>query len=107
MVLMELRSSPTPSSRTLFSQCLLIWPEASWPKIIDGKVTKWFSEVALLDQDNVWDAPKGTIDNVRKELGKALGGEVKIHEFVRFSLGEGIEKKTDDLAAEVAKLTGN
>ncbi len=91
----QLREEPKPK------------PEAAWPKIIDGKVAKWFSEVALLDQDNVWDAPKGTVDNVRKELGKALGGEVKVHEFVRFALGEGIEKKTDDLAAEVAKMTGN
>jgi elongation factor Ts len=81
-------------------------PEASWPKIIDGKVAKWFTEVTLLGQDNVWDPSQGTIDKVRQDLGKALGGEVKVHEFVRFALGEGIEKKTDDLAAEVAKMTG-
>jgi elongation factor Ts len=78
-------------------------PEAQWPKIIDGKVNKWFSEVTLLGQDNVWDPPAGTIDKIRQELGKKLGGEVKIHSFVRFSLGEGIEKKSEDLAAEVAK----
>jgi elongation factor Ts len=78
-------------------------PEAAWPKIIEGKVTKWFSEVTLLGQDNVWDPPAGTIDKIRQELGKKLGGEVKIHSFARFSLGEGIEKKTEDLAAEVAK----
>jgi len=81
-------------------------PEAAWPKIIDGKVQKWFTEVTLLGQDNVWDPGKGTIDKLRQELGKKLGGEVKLHEFVRFELGEGIEKKSDDLAAEVAKMTG-
>jgi len=80
-------------------------PEQAWPKIIDGKVTKWFSEVTLLGQDNVWDPPAGTIDKIRQELSKKLGGDVKIHAFVRYSLGEGIEKgPTDDLAAEVAKM---
>jgi len=81
-------------------------PEASWPKIIDGKVAKWFTEITLLGQDNVWDPPAGTIDKLRLELGKKLGGEVKIHSFVRYSLGEGIEKKQEDLAAEVAKTIG-
>ena len=78
-------------------------PEQAWPKIIDGKVAKWFTEITLLGQDNVWDPPAGTIDKIRQELGKKLGGEVKVHGFCRFSLGEGIEKKTEDLAAEVAK----
>jgi elongation factor Ts len=78
-------------------------PEQAWPKIIEGKVGKWFSEVTLLGQDNVWDPPAGTIDKIRQELGKKLGGEVKIHSFLRFALGEGIEKKQEDLAAEVAK----
>jgi elongation factor Ts len=78
-------------------------PEAAWPKIIEGKLNKWFSEVTLLGQDNVWDPPAGTIDKIRQELGKKLGGEIKLHGFLRFSLGEGIEKKVEDLAAEVAK----
>ena len=81
-------------------------PEAAWPKIIEGKVAKWFTEVTLLGQDNVWAPGEGSIDKLRQELGKKLGGEVKLLSFVRFELGAGIEKKTDDLAAEVAKLTG-
>ena len=81
-------------------------PEAAWPKILDGKLAKWFTEVTLLGQDNVWDPPAGTIDKIRHELGKKLGGEVKIHAFVRFSLGEGIERVKEDLAAEVAKTIG-
>jgi elongation factor Ts len=80
-------------------------PEQAWPKILEGKVAKWYTDVTLLGQDNVWDPGKGTIDKLRTELGKELGGEVKIHTFVRFELGEGIEKKVDDLAAEVAKMT--
>lgn len=81
-------------------------PEAAWPKIIEGKVAKWFTEVTLLGQDNVWAPGEGSIDKLRQELGKKLGGEVKLLSFVRFELGAGIEKKSDDLAAEVAKLTG-
>lgn len=80
-------------------------PEAAWPKIIEGKVTKWFTEITLLGQDNVWGA-EGTIDKLRQDLGKKLGGEVKLHSFFRYGLGDGIEKKVDDLAAEVAKMTG-
>jgi elongation factor Ts len=82
-------------------------PEQAWPKILEGKVAKWFTEVTLLGQANVWDPPAGTIDKLRQELGKKLGGEAKIHEFVRYSLGEGIDKPPqEDLAAEVAKTIG-
>jgi elongation factor Ts len=81
-------------------------PEQSWAKIIEGKVAKWLNEITLHGQDNVWDQGKGTIDKLRQELSKELGGEVKLHGFVRLELGEGIEKKTDNLADEVAKLTG-
>jgi elongation factor Ts len=81
-------------------------PEAAWPKILDGKLAKWLTEVTLLGQDNVWDPPAGSIDKIRLELGKRLGSEVKIHAFVRFSLGEGIERTKEDLAAEVAKTIG-
>ncbi len=82
-------------------------PEQAWPKILDGKLTKWFTEVTLLGQDNVWDPPAGTIDKMRLELGKKLGGDVHIQAFVRFSLGEGIERAKEDLAAEVAKTIGS
>jgi elongation factor Ts len=82
-------------------------PPQAWPKILEGKVAKWFTEVTLLGQQSVWDPPAGTLDKIRQELGSKLGGEAKIHEFVRFSLGEGIEKPPpEDLAAEVAKLSG-
>lgn len=81
-------------------------PEAMWPKVVDGKVSKWFNEVTLLGQDNVWDQGAGTVDKIRGELGKKLGGEVKLLSFVRFGLGEGIEKKVENLADEVAKTIG-
>jgi elongation factor Ts len=81
-------------------------PEAMWGKICEGKITKWYTEVTLLGQEAVWDPSVGTIEKVKNELGKKLGGEVKIDSFVRFGLGEGIEKKTENLADEVAKTIG-
>jgi elongation factor Ts len=80
-------------------------PEQAWPKIIEGKLAKWYTDVVLLEQEYVLEQGQGTVDKVRQELGRKVGGEVKVAGFVRYSLGEGIEKKTDDLAAEVAKLT--
>jgi elongation factor Ts len=80
-------------------------PEQAWPKIIEGKLAKWFTEVTLLGQEYVIEQGQGSVDKTRQELGKKLGGEVKIVRFVRYELGEGIEKPPPDLAAEVAKLT--
>jgi elongation factor Ts len=80
-------------------------PEAAWPKIVEGKINKWFTEVTLLGQESVI-APGNTVDKLREELGKKLGGDVRIASFIRFALGEGIEKPKDDLADEVAKMTG-
>ncbi len=82
-------------------------PEAMWPKVVEGKITKWYTEVTLLGQDNVWEPGAGSIDKIRQALGKKLGGDVKIDSFLRFGLGEGIEKKSEDLAAEVAKTIGS
>ncbi len=81
-------------------------PEAAWPKIMEGKIGKWFTEITLLGQDNVVDPTAGTIEKTRADLSKKVGSDVKIESFVRFELGEGIEKApTGDLAAEVAKMT--
>lgn len=76
-------------------------PVASWGKIIEGKFSKWRKDVVLLEQESIKDSKK-TIDQLRQEAGK----DVKIVRFVRFALGEGMEKKKENLAEEVAKLTG-
>ena len=82
-------------------------PEAARPKIIEGKLGKWMKEVCLLEQESVIESGK-TIDQLRAELGKAVGGDVAVKQFARFQLGEGIEKPTgDEFAAEVAKMAGN
>lgn len=80
-------------------------PEAAWPKIIEGKKAKWFTEVCLLDQESVV-VPGTSIDKLRAQLSKEIGDEVTVRRFVRFERGEGLAKKADDFAAEVAKMAG-
>jgi elongation factor Ts len=80
-------------------------PEAAWPKIIEGKKNKWFGEIVLLEQESVV-TTGSTIEKLRAELSKSVGGNVTIRRFARFERGEGIEKKQDDFAAEVAKMAG-
>jgi elongation factor Ts len=80
-------------------------PEAAWPKIIEGKVAKWYTDVCLLDQEWVI-APGSTVDKMRAEVAKKVGGDIIIKRFVRYDRGEGIEKPADDFAAEVAKMAG-
>jgi len=80
-------------------------PEAAWPKIIEGKVAKWYTEVCLLDQESVI-VPGSTVEKVRAEAAKKAGGDVTVTRFVRFERGEGIEKPPDDFAAEVARMAG-
>jgi elongation factor Ts len=80
--------------------------EAQWPKMIEGKLHKWFSEIALHEHESVV-TPGHTIEKLRDAAGKAAGGTVKITRFVRFERGEGIaQAPKDDFAAEVAKMAG-
>jgi len=80
-------------------------PEQVVQKMVDGQISKWMKEICLLDQAWVKDADK-TIEQVQQELIAKIGENVKIRRFVRFELGEGLEKKKDDFAAEVAKQAG-
>jgi elongation factor Ts len=80
-------------------------PEQVVQKMVDGQISKWMKEICLLDQAWVKDQDK-TIDQLQQELIAKIGENVKIRRFVRFELGEGLEKKKDDFAAEVAKQAG-
>lgn len=80
-------------------------PEAAWTKILEGKFNKWFTEVCLLDQESVMVAKK-SVGIVVSDLGKELGCELKVINFVRLQVGEGIEKKTENLAEAVAAAIG-
>lgn len=80
-------------------------PENMIAKIVEGKLKKLSSEVCLLDQAFVKD-PDKNIKTLLNEITLKLGEKIDIRRFVKFQLGEGIEKKQqDDLAQEVAKMT--
>jgi elongation factor Ts len=80
-------------------------PEPVVQKMVEGQISKWMKEICLLDQSFVKN-PDKTIDQIQQELIAKIGENVKIRRFVRFELGEGLEKKKDDFAAEVAKQAG-
>jgi elongation factor Ts len=80
-------------------------PEAVVQKMVDGQISKWLKEICLVDQAWVKD-PDKTIEQVQQELIAKIGENIRIRRFVRFELGEGLEKKKDDFAAEVAKQAG-
>ena len=79
-------------------------PEAILEKIATGKVEKFYNETCLLEQAFVKDDKKKIADVVTDAVAK-IGENIQVRRFARFVLGEGLEKKTDDLAAEVAKMT--
>jgi elongation factor Ts len=80
-------------------------PEAMLEKILSGKMEKFFETVCLLDQPFVKDDKK-TVGQVVTEAVAKMGENVTIRRFTRYQVGEGIEKKKEDLAAEVAKTLG-
>jgi elongation factor Ts len=80
-------------------------PEPVVQKMVDGQISKWMKEICLMDQAWVKDQDK-TIDQVQQELIAKIGENIRVRRFVRFELGEGLEKKKDDFAAEVAKQAG-
>jgi elongation factor Ts len=77
-------------------------PEAMLEKILTGKLEKYFELTCLLDQPWVKDDKKKIHELITETIAK-LGENVSVRRFVRFVVGEGIEKKKEDLAAEVAK----
>ncbi len=79
-------------------------PEKIVDKIIEGQINKFFSESCLLEQVYVIDTDQ-KVGKVVEALAKEVGGQVTLAAYSRFQLGEGIEKKEDDFAAEVASMT--
>ena len=79
-------------------------PEAIADKIVMGKIGKFYKENCLLDQAFVKEN-KISVQQYTNNTAKELGCSIEITEFVRFEKGEGIEKREDDFAAEVAAMT--
>jgi elongation factor Ts len=80
-------------------------PEKVVDKIVEGRMEKFFSEAVLLEQPFVKDPDKTVGELVAERVGK-IGENIQVRRFSRFKLGEGIEKKSADFAAEVAAQVG-
>jgi len=80
-------------------------PTAVVKKIVDGRVAKFYSEVCLVHQEYVRDPSKKVKDVVTDAIAK-IGEKISIRRFVRFEMGEGLTKKEENFAAEVAKQIG-
>jgi elongation factor Ts len=80
-------------------------PEKILDKIVEGQVNKFLQESCLLEQSFVKD-DKATVQKHVEKVAKELGTTIEVKAMHRFKVGEGIEKKADDFAAEVAKMAG-
>jgi elongation factor Ts len=82
-------------------------PDSVIPKIIEGQLAKWAKEICLLDQVWVKD-PEGKKDirSLLTDLIAKTGENIKVRRFVRFEVGEGLEKRADDFVEEVKKQAG-
>ena len=78
-------------------------PPEAIQKILDGKIDKWCSEVCLNEQELITRDDKKTVGAMADELTARIGEKIGVRRFVRFELGEGVEKKVVDFAAEVAE----
>jgi elongation factor Ts len=79
-------------------------PEAIIEKMVEGRLRKFYEEVVLLKQVFVFD-PDLTVEGAIAAAAKDAGAPIKLTGFVRMVLGEGVEKKEEDFAAEVAALS--
>lgn len=79
-------------------------------KMVEGRVNKYYKEVCLMEQEFVKD-PSKTITQLLNETISAIGEKITVRRFVRFEMGEGLEKKVDNFAeeinAQVAKMQSN
>lgn len=80
-------------------------PEHIIEKMVEGRLEKFYEEICLLDQDFIKDSDK-KIRDILNDLIAKIGENIKIRRFVRYEVGEGLEKREEDFAAEVAKQIG-
>ena len=80
-------------------------PDEVLKKIVEGKMGKFYKENCLMDQEFVRsDLFKGSVSGYVADIAKKLGGDIKVTGFTRYAKGEGIEKKEENLADEIAKM---
>ena len=80
-------------------------PEHIAERIVEGRMGKYFEEVCLLEQKFVKDDKK-TVGEVVTDAVARIGENIRVRRFERYVLGEGLEKRSDDFAAEVAAQMG-
>ncbi len=80
-------------------------PEKMVEKIVEGRINKWFQDVCLLEQSYI-KAEDKTVEQIVQDAIATIGENIKVRRFARFEVGEGLQKKSDDFAAEVAAMTG-
>lgn len=80
-------------------------PEKIVDKMVEGRIEKYYKEVCLMEQPFIKDSDK-TIKDLLNEKISTLGENIKIRRFTRYEVGEGIEKKEENFAEEVAKQMG-
>jgi elongation factor Ts len=95
ILLEQLKNDPKNASK----------PEEVLNKIIEGRLNKFYEENVLLDQPFVKE-PSKTIGDLVKEKIASIKENISVRRFTRYKMGEGIEKKQDDFAAEVASMVG-
>ncbi len=81
-------------------------PDHIAEKIVAGRINKYFEQVCLLEQPFIKDPDKTVKDLLNEKISK-IGENLKIRRFERFVVGEGLEKREEDFAEEVAKQMGN
>jgi elongation factor Ts len=74
-------------------------------KMVEGRIQKYYKDFCLVDQMFVKD-PEKSIKKLTAEKGAELGGKIEIKRFVRYEMGEGLQKREDNFAEEVMKQTG-
>ena len=80
-------------------------PDSIIEKIIEGQINKYYADICLLEQPYVKD-PDKTVQTYLNETIAAIGENMTIRRFAKFTLGEGLAKKESDFAAEVAAAAG-
>lgn len=80
-------------------------PEAVVDRMVEGRIKKYYKEVCLLEQEFVKD-PSKTIAQLVSDATIKIGEKISIRRFVRYQMGEGLEKRKEDFAEEVKKQAG-
>lgn len=80
-------------------------PAAVVDKMVEGRIKKFYKEVCLMEQEFVKD-PSKTITTLVNEAINKIGEKISIRRFVRYQMGEGLEKRKDDFVEEVRKQSG-